>query len=204
MTPDGVGARMVALVGAGAAFSVTFGEVTVDVPTDRWVEALTAARDDPQVAARFFDWLSAVDETDRPPAGFSVLAHLYSLTGRHHLLLRTLVPTDRPRLPSVVGVFAGAGWHERETAEMFGVVFDGHPDPTPLLLPDGFEGHPLRKDFVLAARVAKPWPGAPEPGQGHPAAPRRTRTRPPGVPDPARWGAGHQESAAGQVGGDGD
>ena len=71
---------------------------------------------------------------------------------------------------------------------MFGIDFDGHPHLVPLLLPDGFEGHPLRKDFVLAARVAKAWPGAKEPGEsdadaGH-AAPSRRKTPPPGVPDP--------------------
>ncbi|HEY9390065.1 MAG TPA: NADH-quinone oxidoreductase subunit C [Mycobacteriales bacterium] len=188
MTPEELGTRMVALVGAGTVFSVTFGQVTVDVPAHRWVDAVTAARDDQQVGTRFFDWLSAVDQTDQQPAGFAVVAHLYSLTGRHHLFLRTLVPGHSPRLPSVVGVFAGADWHERETAEMFGVVFEGHPDPAPLLLPDGFEGHPLRKDFVLATRAARPWPGALEPGQGRASAPRRARNRPPGVP--AEWGGG--------------
>jgi NADH-quinone oxidoreductase subunit C len=68
---------------------------------------------------------------------------------------------------------------------MFGLVFDGHPHPAPLLLPDGFAGHPLRKDFVLASRVAKEWPGAKEPGESHTGATRR-RMRPPGVPDD--WG----------------
>jgi NADH-quinone oxidoreductase subunit C len=94
-------------------------------------------------------------------------------------------------------VFAGASWHERETFEMFGLVFDGHPHLVPLLLPDGFEGHPLRKSFVLAARAAKAWPGAKEPGEsdadvGLPArgsgSPGRRKTRPPGVPDPQAWG----------------
>src|SRR5258705_10319838 len=78
---------------------------------------------------------------------------------------------------------------------MFGVSFDGHPNLVPLLLPDGFEGNPLRKEFVLASRVAKPWPGAKEPGESDhgPAAaktgaPGRRRTLPPGVPDPETWG----------------
>ncbi len=72
---------------------------------------------------------------------------------------------------------------------MFGVDFDGHPNLVPLLLPDGFEGHPLRKDFVLAARVAKPWPGAKEPGESDEGGPpSRRKTRPPGVPDPDVWG----------------
>ncbi|WP_256862315.1 NADH-quinone oxidoreductase subunit C [Microbispora sp. GKU 823] len=71
---------------------------------------------------------------------------------------------------------------------MFGVVFDGHPDLRPLLLPDGFEGHPLRKDFVLAARVAKAWPGAKEPGESDHGSPSRRRMLPPGVPPD--WASG--------------
>jgi NADH-quinone oxidoreductase subunit C len=76
---------------------------------------------------------------------------------------------------------------------MFGLTFEGHPNLVPLLLPDGFEGHPLRKDFVLAARAAKAWPGAKEPGEsdadlGRGSSPGRRKTRPPGVPDPAVWG----------------
>lgn len=197
MTPDEVGARLSLLVGDGATYSVTFGEVTVDVPPRAWVAAATAARDDPDLSATYFDWLSAVDETDTDPPGFAVVTHLYSLTGHHHVLLRTRVPRDNPEIATLTGVFAGAGWHERETYEMFGITFAGHPDLRPLLLPDGFEGHPLRKDFVLAARVAKEWPGAREPGEGH-GAPRRGRMRPPGVPDPSRWGP---DAGAGNQGG---
>ena len=135
--------------------------------------ALACARD--ELGCDFFDWLTGVDELD---AGVAVLAHVYSLAGRHHLLLRTVLAGE-PRLASAAGIYRGAAWHERETHEMFGIDFDGHPGPAPLLLPDGFEGHPLRKDFVLAARVAKQWPGEKEPGG---ASPRR-RVRPPGVPE---------------------
>jgi NADH:ubiquinone oxidoreductase subunit C len=72
---------------------------------------------------------------------------------------------------------------------MFGVEFTDHPYLEPLLLPDGFEGHPLRKDFVLASRAAKQWPGAVDPGQSaHDVAVRRKRKLPPGVPDPDVWG----------------
>ena len=91
-------------------------------------------------------------------------------------------------------MWAGANWHERETFEMFGVVFDGHPNLVPLLLPDGFEGHPLRKEFVLASRVAKAWPGAKEPGESDQdlhrerSSPGRRRMLPPGVPGPDEWG----------------
>lgn len=157
-----------------------FGQLVADVPADLWLDALTFARDD--LGCDFFDWLTGVDELDD---GFRIVVHVYSLERRHHVLLRTLVPKDAPSLPSAVGVYRGANWHERETFEMFGVVFEGHPDLKPLLLPDGFEGHPLRKDFVLAARVAKAWPGAKEPGEGG-GAPSRRKNLPPGVP--TGWG----------------
>lgn len=195
MDIEEVGARLVSLVGQGS-HSVSFGEVTVDVPPGSWVAAATAARDDPELAATFFDWLSAVDELGAEPDGFTVVVHLYSVSARHRLLLRTHIPRDEPRLASLTGVFAGAGWHERETHEMFGVSFDGHPNLVPLLLPDGFAGTPLRKDFILASRVAKEWPGAREPGESH-AGVKRARMRPPGVPAPGEWGPPPEDDDAG-------
>jgi NADH-quinone oxidoreductase subunit C len=167
----------------------TFGLLTVDVPPALWIESLTFARDD--LHCGYFDWLSAVDELE---GGFAIVAHLYSLAERHHLLVRTRVPREDPRLASATGVYRGASWHERETHEMFGVLFDGHPGLEPLLLPDGFEGHPLRKEFVLAARVAKPWPGAKEPGESGHGAPSRRRMLPPGVPQD--WGPAARAAAA--------
>jgi NADH-quinone oxidoreductase subunit C len=182
----------------GSAYDEGFGPLTVTVPATHWVEALTAARD--RLGCRFFDWLSAVDELGE---GFAVLCHLAARPSPRlrHLLVRTTVPRTDPALPSAVGVFAGASWHERETTEMFGIAFTGpsavDAAGTPegartdrhLLLPDEFEGHPLRKEFVLASRVVKPWPGAKEPGESEEhGAPSRRRTRPPGVPDSEAWG----------------
>jgi NADH-quinone oxidoreductase subunit C len=170
-----LGDRLAALV-PGATPVLQFDQLTLDVPAAGWVAAATAARDDAGTDLSCFDWLSAVDEED---AGFDVVLSVYSATHRHRALLRTRVPRSEPRLDSLVPVFAGADWHERETYEMFGIVFTGHPGLAPLLLPPGFEGHPLRKDFVLAARVAKSWPGEKEPG----AVTARRRLRPPGVPE---------------------
>ncbi|WP_151525949.1 NADH-quinone oxidoreductase subunit C [Serinicoccus kebangsaanensis] len=173
---------------------------------DGWHDALRDARDE---GYAFFDWLSGVDESEEQeeesepelPPGIDVLCHLLDVRGRgpgglRRLLLRTRVP-DGGTLDSVTDLFAGAAWHERETHEMFGVDFRGFDDGTglglrPLLLPEGFEGSPLRKTFVLGARASKPWPGAKEPGEGSGDAPpkgRRPRKRllPPGVPDPS-WG----------------
>ncbi|WP_347227994.1 NADH-quinone oxidoreductase subunit C [Streptomyces carpaticus] len=170
--------------GADAVVSEAYGLRTVDVPAGRWLAALRIARD--ELGCTFFDWLSAVDEG---ADGFRVCAHVVALGAPPRgVLLRTLLPREAPSLPSATGVYAGAAWHERETREMFGVDFPGHPGPAPLLLPESFEGHPLRKDFVLAARVAKAWPGAKEPGESGHGGPKRRQTLPPGVPDPNEWG----------------
>ncbi|MGW5124325.1 NADH-quinone oxidoreductase subunit C [Streptomyces sp. NPDC004069] len=175
------------LFGTGATAEEAYAVLTVDVPPDTWVSALLTARD--ELGCTYFDWLSAVDE---PGTGFRVSAHVVALAPVRRLLLRTTVPHEAPVLPTAVDVYAGAAWHERETHEMFGVSFQDHPALDHLLLPETFEGHPLRKDFVLAARVAKAWPGAKEPGE--PAAgaahggPKRRQILPPGVPDPNEWG----------------
>lgn len=178
------------IFGAEATAVEAFGLLTVDVPVGSWIGALEIARD--KLGCTYFDWLSAVDEAD---AGFRVCAHLVSLPGSaadgrmvRRLLVRTTVPHSAAVLPTATDVFAGAGWHERETHEMFGIDFTGHPHLVPLLLPDEFEGHPLRKDFVLAARVAKAWPGAKEPGESEHGGPKRRTMLPPGVPDPNEWG----------------
>ncbi|MFC5677397.1 NADH-quinone oxidoreductase subunit C [Aeromicrobium endophyticum] len=159
-------------------------------PPHRLVEA--AAWHDEVAALKadgytFFDWLSAVDEH---PEGFRLVLHVARLTpALDHLLLATYLDRGAPTAPSIADVYAGAAWHERETHEMFGLTFvrAGEPvDDEPLLLPDGFEGYPLRKEFVLASRVAKAWPGAKEPGESDAdsaRAPGRRRVKPPGVPD---------------------
>jgi NADH-quinone oxidoreductase subunit C len=174
-----------AAIGPWATAEEAFGLLTVDVPAEHWTEALTAARDGLGLA--YFDWLSAVDELAE---GFSVAAHLAAVgtpaTGLRRLLLRTRISRDAAVLPSATEIYAGSRWHERETHEMFGIDFTGHPGLETLLLPDGFEGYPLRKEFVLAARVAKAWPGAKEPGESDhhvaSASPGRRRMLPPGVP----------------------
>lgn len=173
-----------------------------DVPLAEWAAALSTARDE---GFDFFDWLTAVDETDAAEnPGFDVVCHLMNSSTGHssegglaRLLVRTRVPEGRAPA-SATRLWAGAAWHERETYEMFGIAFEGFDDGTglglrPLLLPNGFEGTPLRKSFVLASRASKVWPGGKEPGEGAaPVAgakekPGRRKIAPPGVPD-ATWG----------------
>ena len=176
-----------------ASLDEGFGPTAVDVAADHWVAALTTARD--ELGCTFFDFLSAVDE----PHGIRLVCHVARLADEQpveHLLVRTLVPHDRAEVSSVAAVYAGARWHERETAEMFGVTFlddTGAPlELEGLLLPPGTDGHPLRKDFLLASRLDRPWPGAKEPGESDSSVgsstPSRRRMRPPGVPAPEERG----------------
>jgi NADH:ubiquinone oxidoreductase subunit C len=183
---------VLAEAGVTAHKAESFGPDAFDVPPESWVAAHETVRD--ELGMIFFDFLSASDEL---ADGFRVVSHVAAFGPPglvEHLMLRTLVPRSEARLATLTDVYSGANWHERETFEMFGIGFDGHPNLIPLLLPDGFEGNPLRKEFILASRVAKPWPGAKEPGEGaeghapRAGAPSRRRTLPPGVPDPETWG----------------
>jgi NADH-quinone oxidoreductase subunit C len=90
---------------------------------------------------------------------FQVFARLYNVVTHVGITLKADLDEADPRIDSWVPVFMGADWHEREAWEMYGFGFDGHPGLRHIYLPAGFEGHPLRKDFPLLARVVKPWPG---------------------------------------------
>ncbi len=90
---------------------------------------------------------------------FQLLARVYSIARRAGITFKADLPDDGPVAETWSGVYAGANWMERETHEMFGIGFAGHPYLVNLYLPGAFEGHPLRKDFPLLAREVKPWPG---------------------------------------------
>ncbi|RZS78992.1 NADH:ubiquinone oxidoreductase subunit C [Motilibacter rhizosphaerae] len=150
------------------------------VPPGRWREAVGLVVE--RAGAGWLDWLGAVDEEER----VDLLVCLRAPDGPSAgavALLATGLPPDAPEVDSLVPLLPGAAWHEREAHEMYAVGFRGHPDLRPLLLPPGFEGHPLRKDFVLASRVAREWPGEHEP-----SGRTRRRALPPGVPEPGTWG----------------
>jgi NADH-quinone oxidoreductase subunit C len=136
MTPEQFTRRITGRFGTGAISGISGVTVTVDVPPRRWLDALLLARD--ELRCDCFDWLSAVDEL---ADGFAIVAHVYSSAGSPHLLLRTRVRAGAAHLPSATSVYGGAARSERETADRFGVVFEGHPGPAPLLLPGGFEGN---------------------------------------------------------------
>jgi NADH-quinone oxidoreductase subunit C len=90
---------------------------------------------------------------------FQVMCRLHNVDSGVGITLKVDLADDAPAVATISDVFAGADWHERETWEMYGFVFDGHPGLRHLYLPGAFEGYPLRKDFPLLAREIKPWPG---------------------------------------------
>jgi NADH-quinone oxidoreductase subunit C len=123
-------------------------ELTVVIAADAVVRACTLLRDDPELG---FDMLIDLTAVDRvvSDSGFEVVYHLYSLKNRRYLSLKIMADEARPEVPSVTGVWASANWHERETFDMFGIKFTGHPDLRRFYMPEEFEYHPLRKDFPL-------------------------------------------------------
>lgn len=131
-----------------------FGEfdVTVDAAVDEVILTVSPqdvlsvcriAKDDPRLDMDYMRCLSTVDYTERLEVNY----HLFSLKLRHKLVVKTNVSPDDANVPTVVTVWRGANWYERESHDLFGVVFQGHPDLSPLLLYDGFEGFPGRKSF---------------------------------------------------------
>ena len=161
-------------------------DLWVRVRTDAWVrtgEAAKALGFDYFCFLSVMDWLPSPygkgedDPTEPPPeretavrqgycggdTRFQLLARLSSSSRHLGFTLKVDVPDvaegESPEMPSWVGVYTGANWHEREAWEMFGINFLGHPDLRHLYLPSDFEGNPLRKDFPLLARMVKPWPG---------------------------------------------
>lgn len=165
---DTFAADFAALVGA-ERWSTDNDTVHIYVSREQWVPAATAARDETKLA--FFSFLSAVDWAKEVTIGepaddaenveerYEVLCRLSSGENSSGLILSTSLAKDDAWLDTLVPVYPGAAWHERETAEMFGIDFPGHPNLINLYLPQEFEGHPLRKSFALGAREVKPWPG---------------------------------------------
>ena len=142
-----------------------FETLTVVVTPEVWVEAHRICKEDPRLAFTMFDTLFGVDAKEE---GFDVVSILYSVEMGRRVLLRTRADGGRenPTLPSLTGLFRGANFHEREQWDMFGIEFEGHPGLAPrIFTSENFEGWPLRKDFHLATREAKPWPGVKEPAE---------------------------------------
>ena len=134
--------------GAIGGYEVMYGELTLTGPANRIVDALTNLRDHPDFRFTILIDVCGADYPERERR-FDVVYHLLSMT--RNLRCRVKVQTDQDTaVPSVTGVFPNADWYERETFDMYGVFFDGHPDLRRILTDYGFHGHPLRKDFPMS------------------------------------------------------
>jgi NADH-quinone oxidoreductase subunit C len=125
------------------------GEITFHVRREDLVAIARHLRDDPRLRFELLSGVSGVHYPDDAGAELHVLYHLLSMTHNRRIRLEVSVSDADPHLPSVVEVYPTADWHERETWDMFGIVFDGHPALTRILMPDDWPGHPQRKDYPL-------------------------------------------------------
>lgn len=128
-------------------------ELTVYVEKDSIEKVSKFLRDDEEMAFDFLSDLCGVDNTRIDNSNtFEVVYHLYSLKRNHRVRLKVQIPASKPNVRTVTNIWNTANWHEREAYDMFGIIFDGHPCLERILTPDGFEGHPLRKDYPLKGR----------------------------------------------------
>jgi NADH-quinone oxidoreductase subunit C len=147
--------------------TVEFDTVRIHVANDKWVETINAANKDLEL----FSWLSAIDWSKEVEVGdpvddvdglderFEVLCRLSSVKNGDGAIFVTVLPKVDATIASLEPTIAGAGWHEREAHEMFGIQFEGNPNLIPLYLPDDFIGNPLLKSYPLISREVKPFPG---------------------------------------------
>lgn len=124
------------------------GELTIVIPREHLRRAAEFLRNEPQLAFTYLSDVAGVDCFPIEPR-FELNYHLLSLARRERLRLKVRVPGSDPVVESVTAVWPGANWHEREVFDLFGVRFEGHPDLRRILMPEDWEGHPLRKDYPV-------------------------------------------------------
>lgn len=124
------------------------GELTVVVEKERIAEICRFLKEDIELAFDFLADLCGIDMYT-PTKRFGVIYNLYSIKNKFRFRMKTFTEEENPKVPTVTGVWGTANWHERETYDMFGIVFEGHPDLRRMYMPEEFEYHPLRKDFPL-------------------------------------------------------
>jgi NADH-quinone oxidoreductase subunit C len=141
-----------AYAGAGDAVErvvVDRGELTLHIEPSAIADVCKALRDDPSLRFELCSSVSGVDYLGHDEKRLHITYHLVSMTYRRRIRLECAIPAEDPRLPSVTQVYPTADWQERETWDMFGVIFEGHPSLTRILMPDDWEGFPQRKDYPL-------------------------------------------------------
>jgi len=146
------------LSGMGINTKLEFGEVTIEVPRDRIVDVCTRLRDDTEFAFEQLIDLCGIDYSEYGDGSwqgerFAVVYHLLSISNNQRIRVRTFLDDEFPIITSVIDVWAAANWFEREAFDLYGIIFDGHPDLRRILTDYGFVGHPFRKDFPLSGNV---------------------------------------------------
>jgi NADH-quinone oxidoreductase subunit C len=129
--------------------TVAHREITFYVAREHLTGVLWALRDEPQLRFELCSSISGVDYGEGVPQRLHSVYHLTSMTWRRRVRLEVCVDVSDPHVPSAVEMYPTADWHEREAYDMFGIVYDGHPALTRILMPDDWEGHPQRKDYPL-------------------------------------------------------
>lgn len=124
-----------------------FDLYTVVVDKDKIAEVCHFLRDDPKLRFNYLSDVCGVDYFPKDPR-FEVVYHLYSIPFKYRIRLKCRL-NEGERVPTVVGIWKTANWHERETYDMYGIVFEGHPDLRRIYLSEEFEGYPMRKDYPL-------------------------------------------------------
>jgi len=147
--------------------SYDFDTLKINVDFTSWIDTHKILKKDFNLS--FFNWLSAVDWDNDVKTGdapkepvtpsFEILSCLSQTNSNNLVISSTVISKENAEIESLVDVFAGANWHEREAYEMFGINFLNHPNLIKLYLPDDYEGNPLLKSFELISREVKPWPG---------------------------------------------
>ncbi|MFQ5964613.1 MAG: NADH-quinone oxidoreductase subunit C [Candidatus Scalinduaceae bacterium] len=128
-------------------------ELTINIEKNFIEKVARYLRDDDELSFDFLSDLCGVDKTRLGDNNtFEVVYHLYSLKRNHRVRIKVQIPVSNPTINTVTNVWNTANWHEREAYDMFGIIFKGHPNLERILTPDGFEGHPLRKDYPLKGR----------------------------------------------------
>jgi len=134
------------------ATSTYAGQVSVSVKPEKIAEICRFLHDEPSIRMDHLADLTAVDFSaypgDKGPR-FEVVYNMISIVHRHRIRLKARVPEADPRIDTVTPVWNTANWHERETYDLMGIIFNGHPDLRRILLPEDWEGHPLRKEYPL-------------------------------------------------------
>ena len=147
--------------------SYDFDTLKINVDFTSWIDTHKILKKDFNLS--FFNWLSAVDWDNEVKTGdapkepvtpsFEILSCLSKTNSNNLVISSTVISKENAEIESLVDVFGGANWHEREAYEMFGINFLNHPNLIKLYLPDDYEGNPLLKSFELISREVKPWPG---------------------------------------------